>query len=64
MLAAAGWGLGATLVLIGAVTQIAAFSMPGVGLAMVSTLPLLVGIARLILPDARPNDPSDGLLKP
>jgi hypothetical protein len=64
LLAAAGWALGAALVLIGALTQIAALSMPGVGLAMLSTLPLLVGIARLILPDARSDDPSDGVLEP
>jgi len=64
LLAAAGWALGGALVLIGALTQTAALSMPGVALAMLSTLPLLAGIARLILPDARSDDPSDGVLKP
>ena len=61
-LAAGQLSLAVIVVCLGAYLDVAALSMPGVLLAILSVIPLLAGVTRLIWPDQTAPDARDGLL--
>ncbi|HEU5318694.1 MAG TPA: hypothetical protein VFX49_21450 [Chloroflexota bacterium] len=64
-IACGAMALAAALVALGAITQIAALSMPGVGLMTLAAVPLVAGVWRLILPvgQEHADDPDDSLVR-
>jgi len=56
--------LAAMIVCLGAYTNVGAITMPGVLLAVLATVPLLMGVTQLIWPDEPAPDARDGLIEP
>ena len=62
-LAAGQFSLAVILVILGAYLGVAALSMPAVLLAILSAVPLLAGVTRLLWPNQTAPDARDGILE-